>query len=287
MGDSDEISAARRALGRRLAHLRKAAGLTQHGLAPLVRYARSSIASIETGRQHPDRRFWNRCDTILRTGGALTAEYARIIELVLHRQRAHATPADTAAASGDVLWEPEECISARRSALIGATADDARLTRLELEIQRAITDTERVAPSTLVARLRPLRACVDELMAAIQHPPQRARLYTAAAHLSGLLATLALDLRAFRLARAYAAEVSDLAVAAEQPDILAWAHATQNLIANHTGDPQEALTDAAGGRRQVGESPHRIRVVINGLPRHPPASAMATTSTAPSEVPSL
>lgn len=36
-----------------------------------------TVASIETGRQHPDRGFWNRCDAILRTGGALTAEYAR------------------------------------------------------------------------------------------------------------------------------------------------------------------------------------------------------------------
>ncbi|MDG4760449.1 helix-turn-helix transcriptional regulator [Micromonospora sp. WMMD710] len=286
MGDSDEISAARRALGRRLAHLRKAAGLTQHGLAPLVRYARSSIASIETGRQHPDRTFWNRCDTILQTGGALTTEHDRIIELDLHRQRAQAGPADTATASGDVLWEPEECITARRSALIGTTDDDARLTHLEHEIQQAITDNERFAPSTLVARLRPLRACVDELMAATQHPPQRARLYMAAAHLSGLLTALALDLRAFRIARAYAAEVSDLAVAAEQPDVLAWAHATQDLIANHTSDPPEALTDAAGGLRQVKKGSHRIRVVIDELARHSSASAIETTLTAPPEVPS-
>ncbi|WP_435819202.1 hypothetical protein [Micromonospora ureilytica] len=216
----------------------------------------------------------------------MTGECDRIIELDLHRQRAHARPADTAAPGGDVLWEPEERITARRSALLSATDDGTRLTHLEHEIQRAITDNERVAPSTLVARLRPLRACVDELMAATQHPPQRARLYTAAAHLSGLLAALALDLRAFRIARAYAAEVSDLAVAAEQPDVLAWAHATQDLIANHTSDPREALADAAGGLRQVEKSSHRIRVVIGRLARHSSASAMATTSTAPPEVPS-
>ncbi|MDG4838369.1 helix-turn-helix transcriptional regulator [Micromonospora sp. WMMD967] len=283
MGDSDEISAARRALGRRLAHLRKAAGLTQHGLAPLVWYARSSIASIETSRQQPERTFWNRCDTILRTGGVLTAEYDRIIELDLHRQRAQA---DTSAASSEVLGDPEECITARRSALIGSTDDDARLTHLELEIQRAIIDIERFAPCALVARLRPLRGCVDELMAAMQHPPQRARLYMAAAHLSGLLATLALDLRAFRIARAYAAELYDLAVAAEQPDVLAWAHATQRLIANHGSDPQESLADTAGGLGQVDKRLHRFRVVINGLAGHLPASAIATTSSAPPEVPS-
>ncbi|MEU5783351.1 hypothetical protein [Micromonospora lupini] len=80
--------------------------------------------------------------------------------------------------------------------------------------------------------------------------------------------------------------MSDLAFAAEQPDALAWAHATQDLIANHTRDPQEAVTDAAGGLRQVDRSAHRIRVVVKGLARYPRASAIATTSTAPPEVPS-
>ncbi len=39
-------------------------------------------------------------------------------------------------------------------------------------------------------------------MAGRQHPPQRARLYTAAAHLSRLLGALALDLGAFAVAHA-------------------------------------------------------------------------------------
>ncbi|GAB3849100.1 hypothetical protein GCM10029963_32980 [Micromonospora andamanensis] len=68
MVDPDEINAARRALGRRLAHMRKDAGHTQHGLARLVQYGRSSIANTETGRQHPERPFWARCDQVLRTG---------------------------------------------------------------------------------------------------------------------------------------------------------------------------------------------------------------------------
>ncbi|MBM0230476.1 hypothetical protein JNW91_00465 [Micromonospora sp. STR1_7] len=78
--------------------------------------------------------------------------------------------------------------------------------------------------------------------------------------------------------------MSDLAVAADQPDVLAWAHATQNLIANHTSDPQGALNDAACGLGQVGEGPYRVRVVISELTRHWPPSAMAATSTVPPEV---
>ncbi|MEV0003411.1 helix-turn-helix transcriptional regulator [Micromonospora sp. NPDC050980] len=266
MGDSDEIITARRALGRHLAHLRKTADLTQHGLAPLVRYARSSIASTETGLQYPDRMFWRRCDTALRTGGALVAEYDRIAELDLHRQRSQLDAGDTAATGGEALWEPEQHIAARRAALTAAN-EDARLTHLEDEIRQAITDNERLPPATLVGRLRPLRVGVDELMAARHHPPQRARLYTVAAHLSGLLAVLALDLRAFGVARAYAAEAFELADAAEQPDVRAWARATQSLIAYYSGDPRDALNYADDGLRHSGTSAHRIRLLVNGQAR--------------------
>ncbi|WP_431893219.1 helix-turn-helix domain-containing protein [Micromonospora haikouensis] len=263
MVDHDEITAARRALGRHLAHLRKEAGHTQHGLARLVQYGRSSVANTETGRQHPERPFWTRCDRVLRTGGVLTAEYDRIADLHHRRHRLAATPGSINAA---VWWEPEDTITARRSALATA-ADDARLKHLEDEIRQAIADNERYPPGALVARLRPLRVSIDQLMAGRQHPPQRARLYAAAAHLSGLLAALALDLRAFHVAHAYAAEAFDLAHAAEQPDTQAWARATQSLIAFYTGNHRDALAYAEDGLRHAGTGPHRIRLMINGQAR--------------------
>jgi transcriptional regulator with XRE-family HTH domain len=71
-------SDARVALGRRLAELRKAAGLTQHSLAPLTLYGRSTVANVELGRQSVARDFWVRCDRALGTGGALTADYDQI-----------------------------------------------------------------------------------------------------------------------------------------------------------------------------------------------------------------
>ena len=61
MIDPTRITAARRALGRQLAASRKAAGLSQHQLAPRVHYGRSTIANVEVGRQNVPREFWEHC----------------------------------------------------------------------------------------------------------------------------------------------------------------------------------------------------------------------------------
>ncbi|MEU7800510.1 helix-turn-helix transcriptional regulator [Micromonospora arborensis] len=230
----NEITTARRALGRQLAQLRKEANLTQQGLARLVQYGRSSVANTETGRQHPEREFWARCDTALRSGGTLTQDYDRLAKRAQRHQ-----PQPTTVPSGknphrpqpvgspdpgedeSAFWEDENSINARRAALKSCNDEDARLGYLEDEIRQAIADNERLPPAVRLARLRPLRTCVDELMAGQQHPPQRARLYTLAVHLSGLLGALALDLGAFRVAHAYAAEAFDLAEAAQQPEVRA------------------------------------------------------------------
>jgi hypothetical protein len=71
-------SAERRALGEQLAALRAAAGLTQQELAPLVGYGRSTVGTVEIGKQRVPRRFWIRCDEALATGGVLTEGYDRI-----------------------------------------------------------------------------------------------------------------------------------------------------------------------------------------------------------------
>ncbi|WP_433117870.1 helix-turn-helix domain-containing protein [Micromonospora sp. CA-246542] len=230
----DEITTARRALGRHLAQLRKEANLTQQGLARLVQYGRSSVANTETGRQHPEREFWARCDTALHTDGILTQEYDRLTKRVQRHQpqppsvpsgkNPHLPQSVASTDSGEAesaFWEDETSINARRAALKSCNDEDARLGYVEDEIRRAIADDERLPPAVRLSRLRPLRACVDELMAGQQHPPQRARLYTVAVHLSGLLGALALDLGATRVAHAYAAEAFDLAEAAQQPEVRA------------------------------------------------------------------
>ncbi|MEU5725028.1 helix-turn-helix transcriptional regulator [Micromonospora sp. NPDC047738] len=281
MADNDEVKAARRDLGRQLAQLRKAAGHTQHGFARLVQYGRSSVANTETGHQYPDRAFWTRCDTILQTGGVLAEEYDRIAECARQQRRrsaihgtapwpvaaTHTRPDAPGADDGSALWEHEGSIGARRLALKSCNDDDARLAYLEDEVGRAVTDNERLTPAVLLARMRPLRPYVDQLMGGRQHPPHRVRLYGVAAHMSGLLGTLALDLGAFRVAHAYAAEAFDLADAAQQRDVQAWARATQSLIAFYAGDFHDALAYAQDGLCRAGTGPHSIRLTINGKAR--------------------
>jgi len=76
------LAEARWDLGRRLAALRDAAGLTQVDLAGRVHYSRSTIGNVETGRQKVPRGFWQRCDRELGADGALVAAHDEVAALV-------------------------------------------------------------------------------------------------------------------------------------------------------------------------------------------------------------
>ena len=88
------VPEARRTLGRQLAALRKAAGYSQHGFAPLTLYGRSTLANVETGRQNVPRQFWQRCDVALDAGGTLLGGFEAVQAL---RHRAHLAAAEVAA----------------------------------------------------------------------------------------------------------------------------------------------------------------------------------------------
>lgn len=88
--DRQAIAEARRMLGRQLAERRRAAGYSQHRLAPLTLYARSTVANVEVGRQNVPREFWERCDDLLAAGGALIRGYEHLHELI---RRHHADAA--------------------------------------------------------------------------------------------------------------------------------------------------------------------------------------------------
>jgi tetratricopeptide (TPR) repeat protein len=82
-----ELREAQVALGHRLRDLRKAAGLTQDQLAAASLTSRSSIASIETGRQNPDSGFWQRADKAVQADGVLIAEYEDLRSLARQKAR--------------------------------------------------------------------------------------------------------------------------------------------------------------------------------------------------------
>jgi transcriptional regulator with XRE-family HTH domain len=72
VSDSGSIAGMGRELGRQLAALRRQAGLTQHGLAALAGFSRTTVSMAEIGHGYQARQFWEACDKALDTGGALT-----------------------------------------------------------------------------------------------------------------------------------------------------------------------------------------------------------------------
>lgn len=98
MPDADE--AAWIDLGRQLAASRQAAGISQHGLAGLAQYSRSTIANAETGRQRVPRRFWQSCDQALRTGTALARGYDEVIAVTRRRHVRDAAAAQQSRIAG-------------------------------------------------------------------------------------------------------------------------------------------------------------------------------------------
>jgi transcriptional regulator with XRE-family HTH domain len=115
---------ARAALGVELAAYRRAAGCTQAQLARLTEYSRSTIANVETGRQHVPRSFWEAADAVLRTGGTLATGHDQLQAAYRHGLRAAARQVSTArqAHSWEVNLNPTDGTPAGRPA-----ADNAAL----------------------------------------------------------------------------------------------------------------------------------------------------------------
>ena len=91
-GSTETVTQMRRALGRQLAALRNRAGLSQWELAPLTGYSRSTLSDAELGRHRFRRKFWLRCDELLKADSRLVASYDRIeTAAALMRQRARST----------------------------------------------------------------------------------------------------------------------------------------------------------------------------------------------------
>jgi DNA-binding XRE family transcriptional regulator len=66
-------------LGRELAAGRQAAGLTQAELGRKAGYSRSTVSTVESGGQQVHRGFWETCDRVLGTGGALSRRFDEIL----------------------------------------------------------------------------------------------------------------------------------------------------------------------------------------------------------------
>jgi hypothetical protein len=86
VSEPETVAAMWRLLGRQLADLRHAAGLTQYELGALTCFSRSMVSLAEIGRMTPAAAFWEACDKALDSGGVL-ADGARQINAVHAAQR--------------------------------------------------------------------------------------------------------------------------------------------------------------------------------------------------------
>lgn len=158
-------------------------------------------------------------------------------------------------------------VAQQRLWLSSLDLDEAQLDYLDSAIEWIIDKDEFVAPTDLLRKARDLRSHVHRLLRRLHHPPARARLYQAAAHLSGTHAALSLDLGRVGAARAYAQESFDLAAATRIPDLEAWARATQSLVEYYAGQFHDALGYAQDGLNRSPQGVHAVRLAVNGQAR--------------------
>jgi transcriptional regulator with XRE-family HTH domain len=98
------IPAARQALGRQLAALRRTAGYSQKEFAPLTGYGRGTVANVETGRQNVPRAFWERCSQAL-GADVLVAAYDQLKAMVITEREEAARDAQAARDAEVRAWQ--------------------------------------------------------------------------------------------------------------------------------------------------------------------------------------
>ena len=227
----DEITAARRALGRSLAAYREAAGYSQHALAPLVHYGRSTIANVEVGRQNAPRAFWQRCDEVLNASGALLEAYERLRVLIYQQQRAVARRAawSYVETNDDAVLETRP--RTRHGLLDADVAGHAdRLLRLFLQLDATMGGDDLYEPMTRY---------VERVARATTEQPRPAALH-GLSQLSQMAGWLALDSNRHGAARRYFTTAIQIAHEADNPSLAASSLAYLSLQETYRNNPKRA-----------------------------------------------
>jgi transcriptional regulator with XRE-family HTH domain len=255
--------------GGRTRLLRDAYPLSVRDFADLVGVAPSTISALEKGGPRRLRPSTQRLfDTALdKAPAAVRVRFDEAVSRLGSDGRAVSADDASGIVGEDGLLDQPWQIEERRSWLAAIHMDEMKLAYLESATERAIAENESTPPVELAPRARSLHLHVDALLRSGQHPRQRGRLYGVAAHLSGLLAALALDLNQFVAARAYGQEAFDLAAAAEQSELQAWARATQSLVEYYAGHYHDAVAFARDGQHIGQGGRHTVRLALNGEAR--------------------
>jgi DNA-binding XRE family transcriptional regulator len=204
------------ALGRQLAVSRRAAGMGQLQLAGLTRHSRSTIANVETGRQHARREFFAACDAALGSGTALTRGYDEVIAKAQHTMVAAAIEArqlpaitrrpegvaapvqsgDEVARSGMGSDDSLESLRSRFGSLLSlGSLSPAGLEAWDQAVVEAHgRATRHRPPSDLLPDLRADLAELEQVMRGCRAAASLRRLARVTAQLSGLVCLLLVKL---------------------------------------------------------------------------------------------
>jgi hypothetical protein len=237
--DSEAVREARLALGHQLACARRAAGFNQSDFAPLTAYSRSTIANVETGRQHVGRDFWEHCDIALGTGDQLAGGYDDVESLRRQQHDAAARQAEAermaVLSHASVDAAREEAATKRRQALglmgaafttlgsaldlealermnLGHTHIDRRLVLAHLELAETMASLYRSSDPRV--SLPPTMAYADsllELLDTTMSDAERAELVTVAVGVHAQVGLWACHMHRGSLAYRYLATAAEIA----------------------------------------------------------------------------
>jgi tetratricopeptide (TPR) repeat protein len=262
------------ALGRQLSECRRAAGLSQVQLAPLAGYSRSTVANVETGRQHVPRDFWTGCDTALRTGDTFARAYDEI-ETAQRRDRLPAVIAarntGTPAVTGDraVARQPTdpspdgtpgldqvESLRQRLNSAIGEGAViGASLDAWEQTVLSHGQATRYRPAGELVLELGADLAELERAIAQCRSASSLRRLVRVAAHLSGLMCLMFVKLDQRPEFRRWARTARTAAGEAGDPATFSWVLAQEAYGHYYSGDLGQAVSTARHAQAVVRTAP--------------------------------
>ena len=238
------IAALKRALGRRLADLRKAARVTQQEVAKRGFVDRTYVSHAERGQQVPERGFWVAVDDFLKAGGSLRTAYD---ELVAAQHAVKQADLDALRARHHLPAAPSlgSCL-ALRSTIPGSPSKDRRPMRAELLAHyEALTDNyrqidyqagARAVYSETVAHLNRLLAAVDQVPSSLYR-----RFILGLGDAAQLAAWLAIDGQDYGTARQYCALALSSAEEGEDPNLHSYVLGVMSYIHLHAGRGPEAL----------------------------------------------
>lgn len=246
--ESEQVAALRQSLGRRLAEFRLGHGFSQHDLAKLTYYHRSSITKIEAGQQPAPRAFWENADRVLGADGALVYGYDELAAAKSASQRRGRS------GLGGGLDRRLDMPGGRRdSNLLNVT--DAMLTgggldgtRLEPELIgycEALTDAYRQLDYRLGSRAVFAGAVdhLDRMMSLSDRVPSYLyrRFVLALADIAQLCAWLAIDARDYATARRHGALALACADEGGDAELRSYVVGVMSTIHLHCGNGEQAL----------------------------------------------